>query len=741
MGAGTAKATTPVEMVEKNNPLVKGIDKISKKFNKRWAEIDQPWPPEGTFDPEVIKTLQVLVNTYKAEQKKGRKGQRRKEKREMELAILELFNQEGQKLLKVAKARVDKNIERTLEAAKLTEKHSVPFSHMSPLVATPQPYEKKSENTSLYPQLPLLTTEGRYCVEDEDNRILETGRAKTTIVMTPETKSKHRRGFSPAREGPSSVETRLKRSTGKGKKKKKTSKSIKRDSGEDKRCVGGYASSIKKILARAERRGKRASNPKRASDSSTSDSDDDSETSASSENSESSKEDEEALEERRMTDEQVDGLISTMEEDLRKIELAQERLREEMESATSLVAREPLEKSMEELQLAEAQCQEEREKAIKKRTKTERRYLRRYNLRLRPKKSHKLCPVLVRGRKLEYKPWPTTDMTEIIDKLPPLQDGAHPWISKLEEAMMGIQPAMGDIKRLLANLLGVPVMEEILEGARLHRYVATSVNDPELFSANKGHLWRALKMMYPTNVHPDNILIDPLGEKENPRAYVAKAHQQWRNVTGKDPDLNELEKSIMREKILQGLPLPVRSKIAEVVGLNNMTRSVFIDHIAHQVELHRKKEHAQKEQDQETLRKLNQIQLTGHKNKEKKQAPVMQYQPQPNQPQPPLTPATQVTTQPQYPQPVYGQPQGWRGENRGDTGPGGRGNGNTGPFMLRCFNCGRVGHQARNCGRPGGGNPRGGYAFRQRGARAQQWQQQRPPMGPVNPYRGPAPGF
>ncbi|XP_013886463.1 protein MNN4 [Austrofundulus limnaeus] len=45
----------------------------------------------------------------------------------------------------------------------------------------------------------------------------------------------------------------------------------------------------------------------------------------------------------------------------------------------------------------------------------------------------------------------------------------QPWVSKLEEAFTGTQPAMGDIKRLLANLLGVPAMEELLQKAGLHR--------------------------------------------------------------------------------------------------------------------------------------------------------------------------------------------------------------------------------------------------------------------------------
>lgn len=121
---------------------------------------------------------------------------------------------------------------------------------------------------------------------------------------------------------------------------------------------------------------------------------------------------------------------------------------------------------------------------------------------------------------------------------------------------MGTLPAMGDIKRLLASLRGVPAMEEILQKAGLNRYTTTAVNDPELFAASRGRIWRALRETFPTNVHPDNILIEPLGQLENQRAYVSRAHQVWRNVTGNYPDLNQMEQSILRAKTQKGLPVP-----------------------------------------------------------------------------------------------------------------------------------------------------------------------------------------
>ena len=144
----------------------------------------------------------------------------------------------------------------------------------------------------------------------------------------------------------------------------------------------------------------------------------------------------------------------------------------------------------------------------------------------------------------------------------------------MEELDVRTHPAMGDMKRLLTNLLGVPAMEEILQKVGLNRYVRTAVNDSELFAANRGRVWRGLRDTFPTNVHPDNILIEPLGQEENLRAYVSRAHQVWRNVTGNDPDTNHMEQSILRAKIQKGLLLPVRSnkmvEFPKIGGLNNV---------------------------------------------------------------------------------------------------------------------------------------------------------------------------
>ena len=59
MGSGILTATTPVGAVQKSNFLVKEIAEISKKWHKRWLEIDQPWPVSETLNdlPSDCRTL------------------------------------------------------------------------------------------------------------------------------------------------------------------------------------------------------------------------------------------------------------------------------------------------------------------------------------------------------------------------------------------------------------------------------------------------------------------------------------------------------------------------------------------------------------------------------------------------------------------------------------------------------------------------------------------------------------
>lgn len=79
----TPAPVPPVDVVQKNNPLVKGIAKMSKKWSSSWPDIEQPWPVAGTLSPDVIKTICEFVTVHKAQETKGRKGRKRAEKRKV----------------------------------------------------------------------------------------------------------------------------------------------------------------------------------------------------------------------------------------------------------------------------------------------------------------------------------------------------------------------------------------------------------------------------------------------------------------------------------------------------------------------------------------------------------------------------------------------------------------------------------------------------------------------------------
>lgn len=137
--------------------------------------------------------MQVLVSTYKSDQNKGKKGERRKEKRRRELGVLKLFEHEGQKLMKETQEKRDRGVEKMAKEAKITEKLMAevnkPFSHTDS-AKRPPPYEEEAEFKDVYPQLPVIIQEGGYCIRDEDERVIERGQAETTIKMTPSSKSK-----------------------------------------------------------------------------------------------------------------------------------------------------------------------------------------------------------------------------------------------------------------------------------------------------------------------------------------------------------------------------------------------------------------------------------------------------------------------------------------------------------------------------------------------------------------------
>lgn len=110
------------------------------------------------------------------------------------------------------------------------EKINTPFSHTASVRNSPL-YEAEVKYIDVYPQLPVLSHKGKYNIKDEDSQTVEEGKAKTVMHIYPT------------------------RKTRKDNICKKLFLGDEDSSGTDE-AVGGYDPAIKRMLAKAEKRGK-----------------------------------------------------------------------------------------------------------------------------------------------------------------------------------------------------------------------------------------------------------------------------------------------------------------------------------------------------------------------------------------------------------------------------------------------------------------------------------------------------
>ncbi|KAI2661171.1 Gag polyprotein [Labeo rohita] len=331
--------------------------------------------------------------------------------------------------------------------------------------------------------------------------------------------------------------------------------------------------------------------------------------------------------------------------------------------------------------------------------------------RLRP--LTKQLPILIKGAQGQYIPWASQDLEGLVTRLPDMHEGAGKWIRVFEEETMGKLLAVGDIKALLAKIIGGAKMEEILQASGLERAVNSHYIDGTVYDVFRPAVWQALRAEYPTRVDPKALKGEQLGETENPVTYVQRQLKRWKQETEGNPEGDPLMATLFRNAIIEAMPQTVKSKLEDVVGLNSKTHKEFCDHVSHAVELYRKNEQKLLNQEKELQRKLTQLQLEEltAKRKKKVQAVVtkeesnqMTVMPPVNASHPAVQPTLPAATPPnanQVPSPivnVYAQQQRPSEWGRKPRPQGQRGGGrmiNYPPGV--CCGCGQPGHYRRNC--------------------------------------------
>ena len=232
-------------------------------------------------------------------------------------------------------------------------------------------------------------------------------------------------------------------------------------------------------------------------------------------------------------------------------------------------------------------------------------------------------PILVKGQQVQYIPWGSQDLEGVVLNLPDITHGATKWIRKVEELTMGKIMAVGDLKALLARVLGIHKMESLLTNGGLDKLL-NRVSDGTTFDTYRKATWEALRSEYPVCVDHRSLRGHAMGDTENPATFLQKQVTRWHLETEKDPETDQLVSVLFRTAILEALPGPVKSKLEDVVGLtSSKTHKEFSEYLVHAVERYRQSERKIQEQSKEVQRKLTQLQLEELTKKERKKQAVV----------------------------------------------------------------------------------------------------------------------
>lgn len=234
-------------------------------------------------------------------------------------------------------------------------------------------------------------------------------------------------------------------------------------------------------------------------------------------------------------------------------------------------------------------------------------------------------PILVRGEQAHYVPWGSQDLEGLISRLPNINSGASKWIRMFEEYTVGKLLAVGDLKALLARVLGISKMEGVLQNGGLMHLLDDGL-DGTTFDTYRSNTWAALRSEYPTHVDHKSLRGPTIGDTENPASFLQKQVMRWRLETDRDPEQDPLVSILFRTSIIETLPSSIQNKLEDVVGLiSSKSHKEFSDHLVHAVDRYRQNEQKMQEQSREVQRKLSQLQLEEltRKDKDKKKQAVV----------------------------------------------------------------------------------------------------------------------
>ena len=117
--------------------------------------------------------------------------------------------------------------------------------------------------------------------------------------------------------------------------------------------------------------------------------------------------------------------------------------------------------------------------------------------------------------------------------------------------------AVGDLKALLARVLGLSKMESVLRNGGLD--IMDGMYDGTTLDCYRVAMWTTLRMEFPTHIDHKNMRGLPINDTENPASYLQAQVDRWRLETNEDPEIHPVFSVMFRNSVIEILPSPNQS--------------------------------------------------------------------------------------------------------------------------------------------------------------------------------------
>lgn len=183
-----------------------------------------------------------------------------------------------------------------------------------------------------------------------------------------------------------------------------------------------------------------------------------------------------------------------------------------------------------------------------------------------------------------YQPFSYTDMHCILDKMPPPSEGGGPWMERFCKQTMGHRLALGDWRALLGQQLSSWDLTALETQAK-----TLNLPDKEPFARHATAIGQAMRQQFPIPTGAMHTLTFHIKPDENVATFLSRCKDTWVDVAGVHPGSGDLQTTLFRKAVLEGLPSMVRETLENNPDLPGCSTEQWEKHLTHHMKTHRAK--------------------------------------------------------------------------------------------------------------------------------------------------------